>query len=223
MRNDYKLVNCDTDSITICKPDGSPFTKEELSTFLRELNSLFPEKLVWEDDGYYETLIVLKAKNYILYDGKKLSIKGSGLKSSKTEPAIKEFHMDIVNAMIKGETNYTEIYNKYVKEILDVKDIKRWSSKKTITQKVLESPRPNESKIRDAIVGTEYVEGDKVYVFYKNDETLCLVENFNGDYNKTRLFNRLFSASKLFSKVINIEDYFINYKNKKNQSKLLEI
>lgn len=223
MRNDYKLVNCDTDSITICKPDGSPFSKEELKTFLDELNSLFPEKLVWEDDGYYETLIVLKAKNYIMYDGKKISIKGSGLKSSKNEPAIKEFHMEIVNAMIKGETNYTEIYNKYVKEILDVKDIKRWSSKKTLTQKVFESPRPNESKIRDAIVGTEYVEGDKIYVFFKEDESLCLAEHFDGDYNKDRLFNRLFSASKLFSKVISIEDYFVNYKNKKNKPKLLEI
>lgn len=222
-QHNFILVNCDTDSITVAKPDGSPFTDEEQTNLLIELNEQFPENINFADDGYYETLIVLKAKNYIMYDGKKISIKGSGLKSSKNEPAIKEFHMEIVNAMIKGETNYTEIYNKYVKEILDVKDIKRWSSKKTLTQKVFESPRPNESKIRDAIVGTEYVEGDKIHVFFKEDESLCLAERFDGDYSKDRLFNRLFSSSKLFSKVISIEDHFINYKNKKNKSKLLEI
>lgn len=222
-QHNFILVNCDTDSITVAKPDGSPFTDEEQTNLLIELNEQFPEHINFADDGYYETLIVLKAKNYIMYDGKKISIKGSGLKSSKNEPAIKEFHMDIVNAMIEGRTNYTEIYNKYVKEILDVKDIKRWSSKKTLTQKVFESPRANEEKIREAIVGTEYVEGDKIHVFFKEDESLCLAERFDGDYSKDRLFNRLFSSSKLFSKVISIEDHFINYKNKKNKAKLLEI
>lgn len=222
-QHNFILVNCDTDSITVAKPDGSPFTDEEQTNLLIELNEQFPENINFADDGYYETLIVLKAKNYIMYDGKKISIKGSGLKSSKNEPAIKEFHMDIVNAMIEGRTNYTEIYNKYVKEILDVKDIKRWSSKKTLTQKVFGSPRANEEKIRNAIVGTEYVEGDKIHVFFKEDESLCLAERFDGDYSKDRLFNRLFSSSKLFSKVISIEDYFINYKNKKNKSKLLEM
>lgn len=223
MKNNHKLVNCDTDSITICKPNCEPFSEEELQHILKEINNLYPEGLLWEDDGYYETFIVLKAKNYIMHDGKKLSVKGSGLKSSKNEPAIKEFHMEIVNAMIKGETNYTEIYNKYVKEIRNLKDIKRWCSKKTLTQKVFESPRPNEAKIRDAIVNSEYVEGDKIYVFFKQDESLCLAENFDGDYNEDRLFNRLYSASKLFSKVITIEDYFVNYKLKKNKTKLLEI
>jgi len=223
MKNNHKLVNCDTDSITICKPNCEPFSEEELQHILKEINNLYPEGLLWEDDGYYETFIVLKAKNYIMYDGKKLSVKGSGLKSSKNEPSIKEFHMEIVNAMIKGETNYTEIYNKYVKEIRNLKDIKRWCSKKTLTQKVFESPRPNEAKIRDAIVNSEYVEGDKIYVFFKQDESLCLAENFDGDYNEDRLFNRLYSASKLFSNVITIEDYFVNYKLKKNKTKLLEI
>lgn len=223
MKNNHKLVNCDTDSITICKPNCEPFSEEELQHILKEINNLYPEGLLWEDDGYYETFIVLKAKNYIMYDGKKLSVKGSGLKSSKNEPAIKEFHMEIVNAMIKGETNYTEIYNKYVKEIRNLKDIKRWCSKKTLTQKVFESPRPNEAKIRDAIVNSEYVEGDKIYVFFKQDESLCLAENFDGDYNEDRLFNRLYRASKLFSNVITIEDYFVNYKLKKNKTKLLEI
>ncbi len=221
--NNFTLVNCDTDSISICKPDGSPFTPEEEISLLEELNSIFPEHINFADDGTFEKFIVLKAKNYIMYDGKKLSVKGSGLKSSKNEPAIKEFHMEIVNAMIKGETNYTEIYNKYVKEIRNLKDIKRWCSKKTLTQKVFESPRPNEAKIRDAIVNSEYVEGDKIYVFFKQDESLCLAENFDGDYNEDRLFNRLYSASKLFSKVITIEDYFVNYKLKKNKTKLLEI
>lgn len=221
--NNFTLVNCDTDSISICKPDGSPFSLEEEKSLLEELNSIFPEHINFADDGTFEKFIVLKAKNYIMFDGKKLSIKGSGLKSSKTEPAIKEFHMEIVNAMLKGETNYTEIYHKYVKEVLNLKDIKRWASKKTLTQKVYESPRPNEAKIRDAIVGTEYVEGDKIHVFFKQDESLCLVERFDGDYSKDRLLDKIFKASKLFSKVISIEDYFINYKNKKNKSKLLEI
>lgn len=223
MRNNHKLVNCDTDSITICKPDGSPFSEIERAVLLKEINALYPEGLLWEDDGYYTKFVVLKAKNYIMYDGKKIKTKGSGLKSSKLEIALKEFHNEIINAIIHETSNFGEIYNKYAKEIENITDIRRWSSKKTITQKVFESPRENEAKIRRAIQGADYVEGDKVLVFYLPDGELSLVECFSGVYDAKKLYKRLYDSSKLFANVIDTDRYFVNYSLKKNQEKLKEL
>ena len=124
--------------------------------------------------------------------------------------------------MLDGNTtSYVEVYNKYILEILNVKDIKRWASKKTITSKVLNGTRKNETNVKDSIAGTDYAEGDKIYAFYDDQDKLTLVENFKGLYNKSRLLKKLFETSKLFEDVISA-DTFINYslKNKKIQSAL---
>lgn len=225
MKN-FKLCNADTDSITICREDESYLSKEERTSLLKDLNDHSPKGLVWEDDGYYKMIIVLKAKNYILHkeDGKIIK-KGSSLKSSTLEPALKEFLDSIINSLLneEGHSALTNIYHKYVKEIDDIKDIKRWASKKAITGKTLSSERSNESKIRDAIVGTEYVEGDRIYLYFKNDDTLSLVENFDGDYNKERFYKKLHNATKRFETVLPVNDLFINYSLKKNKEALCSI
>lgn len=70
------LIGADTDSVLINKANGDPWTEEEREEFLNNLNSLFPEKINFEDDGYFAKVIVLKAKNYLLWDGKKAKIRG---------------------------------------------------------------------------------------------------------------------------------------------------
>lgn len=64
----FELVNCDTDSISFCRRDGGEITDSEREKLLNDLNSLFPNQILWEDDGYFKTMIVVKAKNYIMYD-----------------------------------------------------------------------------------------------------------------------------------------------------------
>lgn len=113
------------------------------------------------------------------------------------------------------------IYNSYVNEISNIKDIKRWAARKTISDKVLNSERTNESKLRDAIEGTEIVEGDRCYVYYTPDNELKLVQDFDGNYNKDRLYQNLYDTAWVFESVLDCEMLFTNYKLKKNK-KLLE-
>lgn len=235
MKRNFTLINADTDSISFCNPDGTAFSDQEQQDLLNELNSLFPEKIKFDHDGYFETALVLAAKNYVLrdHDGE-ITIKGSALRSSKTEPALTEFQYAIIDLLLTkrhGLTYLTEsqlvefkaIYIKYINEVLNVTDIKRWASKKTITDKVMNNERANEAKVREAIKDTEYKEADKIFCFYKNDDSLCLVEHFNGDYNKKRLLERLYKSSKIFDKVLDTKSLFPNYSLKRNQSKLADV
>lgn len=220
----FKLVNVDTDSISICKQDGSPFTNEEEARLLKELNSLFPETVVWDDDGSYQTVVVLKAKNYILYDGKQVKIKGSALKATQKAPALKEFLKEVIDYIIFHDNikyeDIIQIYLKYVKEIGDIKDIKRWAARKTISDKVLMNDRTNEVKLRNAIQGTEIVEGDRAYVYYTPDNDLRLVQHFDGNYNKARLYKNLYDTAWVFESILDCELLFKNYALKKNQKEL---
>jgi len=217
----FKLVNADTDSISFSKGNETPFSKEERLGLLNEINSMFPDRIKFEDDGYYPCLIVIMAKNYVLQteDGQ-IKYKGSAIKATGREPALQQLIKDIIGSILDGKQNYLEIYNRYVKEALNVQDINRWASKKTVTSKVLEGTRTNETKVKDAIENTEYAEGDKIYVYFDEESNLKLAENFDGKYNKDKLLEKLYKTALTFETIINKET-FINYKLKKNK-KLLE-
>lgn len=223
--NNFTLVNADTDSISICKQDMSPFSEKEQKDLLKDLNDQFPEHIKFEQegDGCFPVLIVLAAKNYVLYDGKKIKTKGSSLRDTKKEPALREFIDECIRILVYDEPHekLVETYHRYIKEALNVKDIKRWCSKKTITDKVETSERANETKLKDAIAGTEYVQSDKVYVFFTENEQLCLAENYKGDYNKGRLVEKLFKSTQVFKNILNTKELFKNYNLKRNK-KLLE-
>ncbi len=219
MKN-FTLVNCDTDAIMVCKPDSTPFTKEEQASLLQQLNEQFPERIRWEADGVFEFVAVLGGKNYILYDGKAIKLKGSALRDPKRSPALKEFMDEVIDAMVFEKGGYTEIYNKYVKEILDVKDIKRWSSRKTLSSTMLKSDRTNETRVVDALAGSNYVEGDRFYTFYESPEKITLVENFSGVYDKKKLLGSLYDKAEIFSTVLPTKELFIKYTLKKNEKLL---
>lgn len=227
----FSLINADTDGIVFAKPDGSEFKPEEVAHLVQEINSLLPEYINFGSDGVFSKIIVLRAKNYVMVDERgKVTIKGSALKSSKTEIALKEFldstiqilleqDQKLIDGLISRDQKLVSNYNKYVQEIMNVSNIKRWSSKKSITQKILTNTRTNEAKIRDAIQGSEYVEGDKCWVYFKNDNSLCLIENFDGvDYNKKVLLKKLYKISLTFDSVLDCKSLFMNYALKKNYS-----
>lgn len=218
--NNFQIANCDTDSISFCKPDGSFIPIEERKGFVKEINDISPEFMLWADDGYYKKVIILKAKNYVLQkeDGK-ITYKGSSIKDQKKEPALKQFMKDIFNEILNDSFNYVAVYERYVHDILNLTDITPWCTKKTLTSKVLEGTRTNETKVMDAIQGTEYVEGDKLYVFYLEDNSLCLKENFKGLYNKKRLLKRLYDTIEIFENVIDIS-VFKNYSLVNNMKEL---
>lgn len=219
----FTLVNADTDSISFCRPNGEDITKEERQGLLNEVNSLFPSKIKWEDDGYYKKVIAMAAKNYVLVtEDDKIKYKGSALKATNKEPALKQFIKDLIDAILNDNKNYAEIYNNYVKQILNITDIKPWASKKTVTENVLKGTRTNETKVVDAIKDSEYLEGDKIYVYFKEDCSLGLAEKFDGKYNKEKLLEKLYKTATSDTLVSIIpKDTFINYSLKRSK-KLLE-
>lgn len=214
---DFIINVTDTDSISFCRREFTPFSDQERSALLKELNDISPDMMIWEDDGYYKTVIAIRAKNYVLQkmDGT-IVYKGSGVKATMKELALREFIKRIIDEILNETNRFTEVYTEYVKEIMDIKDISRWSSKKTITPAVLNAKRLNEQKVKDAIVGTEYGEGDKIRVYFKSDDSLCLQEKFDGDYNKPRMLEKLYDTALLFDTILVTEDLFVNHSLVKN-------
>lgn len=201
MKNhNFRICNADTDSIAFCKDDLTLISEEERKSLVKEINDISPEFMQWADDGYYKFLICIKSKNYVLqtFDGK-IKIKGSALKDQKKEPALLEFLREIINSILNEKYNYSEIYNQYVHEILNLKDIKRWATKKTITEKVLNGTRTNETKVMDALKGTEFSEGDKVYVYFDTEKNLKLVSNYHNDHNVQHMLKRLYDTSVILT------------------------
>jgi DNA polymerase elongation subunit (family B) len=224
--HDFIIAPSDTDSISFCKSDMSEFSPEELKSLLGEINEQSPDKVLWEDDGYYKTIVALKAKNYVLYDGKKLKIKGSALKGSTRPEAIKEFIKKTIDTMVYTENveqvnpKLQEVYDQYVQEAMNVDNIKRWSARKTLSSTMLASERANETKVIEAIKGSDYREGDRFFTYYKDDDSLGLSENFDGNYNKKRLLKNLHDTISIFDTVLPVKDLFKNYSLVKNYKSL---
>lgn len=218
MQHDFLVPIVDTDSVTVCKRDGAPFSRDEIDTLTKEINSLTDELIKWDFEFNMKKIIAVKSKNYIMYDGEKVKIKGGALKATTKAPAVKEFIRRIIDGLIHENVDFKLLYEEYVREIMDVKDIKRWSVKKTVTDKVMKAERTNEQKVKAAITsdGDVFNEGDKVYVFYRNDESLCLAERFDGvDYDKKRLLKNLHDTINTFCFVID-KTMFVKYGLKKN-------
>jgi len=221
--NNFQIANADTDSISFCKKDGSFIPKIERESLIKEINGISPEFMLWADDGYYKKVIIVAGKNYILQDEKgKLKIKGSGLKAPGKEKALREFIKEVIDCMLEDRNDYVEIYKKYAKEIINMKDISRWVSRKTISSKTLTSQRSNETKIVDAIKGTEIVEGNRAYFFFKSDDSLSLLENFDGDYSIDKLLKKLYDTGQVFDAVLNME-MFPNLSLKRNKGLLEQL
>lgn len=209
--NNFQIVNADTDSISFCNPDGSFIPKEQRISLTKEINDLSPEFMQWADDGYYKKVIILMAKNYVLQTEEgKIIYKGGAIKAPGKSLALREFIKKMLDLMLNDQINYLEVYNQYAKEIMNITDIKRWSDRKSLTSTTFTSQRTNETKIIDAIQGTEYVEGNRIWVYFKEDNSLALVENFDGNYNRTALLKKLYKTVEIFSEVLDISQ-FPNY------------
>lgn len=219
--HNFILANLDTDAISIGKPNGEEFTKEERDKLLTELNDLLPEYVNFTDDGYFKKFIVLKAKNYIMYDGVKVKYKGSSLKSSTLELGLQSFLKEIIDCLIfDKQEDIVPIYNMYLLELGNVQDIKRWASKKTLSETMYNSERKNETQVIDAIAGKEYSKGDKVWCYFDENDVLRTIDDFQpGCYSKKRFYQKLYKTALRFETVLD-KSIFINYSLVKNYKRL---
>lgn len=218
----FTVPKGDTDSITMWK-NGETFNKDEINSLIVEINSILPEHINFELDAVYDVIVVFKAKNYAYREGAKISTKGSAIKASTKCPALKEYINTIVNDLLylKPIEEMQATYTRYVKEANYIDNIQRWASRKTLSSTMIASTRANETKVIDALKGSNYTEGDRFFTFFLNNDNLCLVENFTGDYNKIRLFKSIHDTVSVFETVLDVKNLFPNYALKRNQ-KLLE-
>lgn len=222
-RSGYKIANADTDSFMV-----ADFTSDS-GAFVSDLNSLFPSAIKWEDDGQYRSVLILKAKNYVLLseDGK-ISYKGAAVKATTKEPALQNFIQEVIACLLEGKTDddVLDIYNRYACDIhrIDAQSIKSWCSKKTVSDKILRAARTQEARIKQAIdeAGLTVKEGEKIYVFYEEDDRLSVAENFKGVYSKEKLATKLHNTISVFDSVLDVRK-FPKYQNKGNRKKFDEL
>lgn len=151
-------------------------------------------------------------------ENNKRKMKGSSLKSSTLEPALKQMLGQMIDKLLEDkQADMVEIYHHYIKLVRDgITDIKPWAKKLSLSPTTFESKRANETKIIDAIQGSEYKSGDRIYVYSKPDGTLKLAENFDGDYDKNVYYEKIFKTTKRFETILPIKEMFLNYALKRN-------
>lgn len=223
-KHNFKIIGGDTDSIMFCKPDMSLFSKDEQASLLQEINSLLPKEIKFANDGIFSKVLYLKSKNYIMIDEKgKRKIKGSSLKSATLEPILKLMLGEFIESLISDEPveSLQAIYTKYIKMSLNIPDIKPWGKKMSLSPTTFNSTRRNETKVIDAIKGSEYVSGDRIYVYSRPDDTLQLVERFDGEYDVDKYLVKLYKTTERFETILPVKELFPNFALKKNK-KLLE-
>lgn len=226
----FKIVNVDTDSFSyttgkklaeVTERQAKKLGTQPSSEFMdhiTELNSLYRDGIIWEDDGYFKKFIVVKAKNYILFDGKKVKIKGSGLKGTNKEKALTEFVNNVIMLMLNNRRD--AIFEQYRNMALDIKNNwnpQDWSMKKTVTKSVLNPERAQEQKVLDAIQDIDYQEGDKVYLYSVDKETLKLREDFEGTYHIETYYKKLYNTLCVFETLVDTS-LFPDYSLSRNKT-----
>jgi DNA polymerase elongation subunit (family B) len=215
---EFQIVNVDTDSFSYTT--GKKLSEDEFKSHINEINALFKDGIRWEDDGYYDKVLVVKTKNYVLVEGKKIKIKGSGLKGTMKEKALQDFMNDVILLLLKKRRDHIySLYMQYANEIKDITDMTRWAMKKTITKAVLEPQRKQEQNVFDAIKDVNYQEGDKFRMFYDTKDTLKLVDEFNGTYDHDSYFKKLHETLCIFETLID-PSLFPNFKVGRNKELL---
>lgn len=214
--NGYDIVNVDTDSFSFS--NGKKL--ENFQETIDKINDNFDDMIVWEDDGVYDKFLVIKAKNYVTVQGKKIKYKGGSIKDAKKEPILKEMMLEIIdNILAKRKDVIYDTYLKYIMKAGNIQDITKWCSKKTITKAVLEGDRTNEVRIREAYGDKVVQEGDKIYIFKSGKDSLSLRENFNGEYYKPHFYKRIHSTIDIFKLVLDV-GIFPNFSLARNKDRI---
>lgn len=95
-RTRCNVLEADTDGIYLSSEND--WLKPE--ALLGKVSHVLPEGIELEFDGRYESMFCYKSKNYALYDGEKISIAGSALRSRGIEPYLKELSDALITYLL---------------------------------------------------------------------------------------------------------------------------
>lgn len=94
------ILEADTDGIYL----STERYFDEPETLLAKVTGILPTGIELEYDGKYIAMWSYKAKNYALYDGKKITIRGSALRSRGIEPFLKTLGNQLVHFLVGADT-----------------------------------------------------------------------------------------------------------------------
>lgn len=89
-------LEADTDGIYVSA--GAFFDDEQ--SLLAKAQAILPAGIELEYDGKYQSMFCYKAKNYALYDGAKVTIRGSALRSRGIEPFLKDMTWKLIYSLL---------------------------------------------------------------------------------------------------------------------------
>ena len=124
MRHGCTILEADTDGIYLSS--DTFFNQPE--ALLERVIGVLPPGIELEYDGRYEAMFCYKAKNYALYDGKKVIIRGSALRSRGIEPYLKKLGNQLIRFLVGASTEsplaMVEGYrSKLVTRVLPVEEV----------------------------------------------------------------------------------------------------
>jgi DNA polymerase, archaea type len=95
-RHGCTILEADTDGIYLSSE--AYFNRPE--ALLEKVVGVLPPGIELEYDGRYDAMFCYKAKNYALYDGKKVIIRGSALRSRGIEPYLRKLGSQLIRFLL---------------------------------------------------------------------------------------------------------------------------
>jgi DNA polymerase elongation subunit (family B) len=96
VRHGCTILEADTDGIYLSSPEHFA----EPARLLDKVTGILPPGIELEFDGRYEAMFCYKAKNYALYDGRKIILRGSALRSRGIEPYLKRLTDQLIRPLL---------------------------------------------------------------------------------------------------------------------------
>ncbi|QYM80712.1 DNA polymerase [Horticoccus luteus] len=90
------ILEADTDGIYL----SSDRYFDDPDALLALVVPILPPGIELEYDGKYEAMFCYKAKNYALYDGKRITLRGSALRSRGIEPFLKQLNQRLIRFLL---------------------------------------------------------------------------------------------------------------------------
>jgi DNA polymerase elongation subunit (family B) len=95
-RHGCTILEADTDGIYL----SSEQYYDQPEALLALVAPILPPGIELEHDGRYTAMFCYKAKNYALFDGKKITLRGSALRSRGTEPYLKKLTDQLIHFLV---------------------------------------------------------------------------------------------------------------------------